>query len=174
MTLRGLGAAAGVSRGTPYRHFRDKDDLLASVALRAMQRIRAAVTKGAESAGASSGPAATLEAVLVSYVEEGLRHPGQYRLIYGRELDRRRHPDLKAEGIATYAVLLKAVQDGQSAGCLSATTPTDDLAGLLWAGAHGLVDLALTAPLVDESGPGDPRRLVRILVHQLASPASTS
>lgn len=107
VTLRGLGVAAGVSRAAPYRHFRDKNDLLAAVALRAMQRIRAAITEGAESAGDGSGSIAGLEAVLIAYVEEGLHHPGQYRLLYGGRIDRRQHPALKAEGTAAYAVLLE-------------------------------------------------------------------
>ncbi|MGB6513014.1 MAG: helix-turn-helix domain-containing protein, partial [Mycobacterium sp.] len=43
VTLRAVGAAAGVSRGAPYRHFTDKSDLLAAVAAQALQTLAATV-----------------------------------------------------------------------------------------------------------------------------------
>ncbi|MGL5826260.1 MAG: TetR family transcriptional regulator, partial [Nocardioides sp.] len=45
LTLRRLGAAAGVSRGAPYRHFADKDQLLAAVAAAGMRTLRAAMSE---------------------------------------------------------------------------------------------------------------------------------
>src|SRR5881409_1724665 len=36
---------AGVSAAAPYRHFRDRDELLASVALRGFQQFEAALTR---------------------------------------------------------------------------------------------------------------------------------
>lgn len=54
VTLRALGTAAGVSRGAPYRHFADKDDLLAAIATRGMRDLRLAVTAAGQK-GAVSG-----------------------------------------------------------------------------------------------------------------------
>jgi AcrR family transcriptional regulator len=39
VTLREVGARSGVSRGAPYRHFADKNDLLAAVAAEGWQRL---------------------------------------------------------------------------------------------------------------------------------------
>ena len=39
VTLREVGARAGVSRGAPYRHFADKDSLLTAVAVESWERI---------------------------------------------------------------------------------------------------------------------------------------
>jgi AcrR family transcriptional regulator len=39
VTLREVGARAGVSRGAPYRHFADKESLLTAVAAESWQRI---------------------------------------------------------------------------------------------------------------------------------------
>lgn len=38
-TLRAVGARAGVSRGAPYGHFADKEDLLAAVAVERWERL---------------------------------------------------------------------------------------------------------------------------------------
>src|SRR3954454_2630900 len=39
---------AGVSPAAPYRHFRDRDELLASVALRGFQQLDAALTRACD------------------------------------------------------------------------------------------------------------------------------
>src|ERR1700709_543537 len=39
VTLREVGARAGVSRGAPYRHFTDKENLLTAVAAEGWERI---------------------------------------------------------------------------------------------------------------------------------------
>src|ERR1700754_2432495 len=39
VTVREVGARAGVSRGAPYRHFSDKESLLTAVAAEGWQRV---------------------------------------------------------------------------------------------------------------------------------------
>lgn len=41
VTLRAVGARAGVSRGAPYGHFADKEDLLSALAIRGWQEMTA-------------------------------------------------------------------------------------------------------------------------------------
>lgn len=47
VTLRSVGASAGLSRSAPYRHFRDKADLLAALALGTLIGLTTAVRDGA-------------------------------------------------------------------------------------------------------------------------------
>ena len=49
-TLREVARRAGVSHNAPYRHFRDKEELLAALAAEGFDRLTAAMTKAAESA----------------------------------------------------------------------------------------------------------------------------
>lgn len=169
VTLRALGAAAGLSRGAAYRHFADKDDLLAAVATAAMRELRDAMTIAAQQGPARHDPVRRLEAVLRAYVDSALRSPARYQLIYGKTLNRREHPELKAEGAATYDLLLRAVQEGQAVGVLANMTPSMQLADLLWSTAHGLLDLRFSAASIAEKGPGDPHALIRLLVERVSA-----
>jgi AcrR family transcriptional regulator len=46
-TLREVARRAGVSHNAPYRHYRDKDDLLAVVAMQGFERLTAAMRRSA-------------------------------------------------------------------------------------------------------------------------------
>jgi len=60
-TLREVARRAGVSHNAPYRHFKDKDDLLAEVAAQGFDRLtaamRKAMAKGRGAAGNRRNPA---------------------------------------------------------------------------------------------------------------------
>src|SRR5271166_2750989 len=49
-TLREVARRAGVSHNAPYRHFRDKEALLAALAAEGFDRLTAAMAKAVESA----------------------------------------------------------------------------------------------------------------------------
>src|ERR1700751_4296805 len=46
-TLREVARRAGVSHNAPYRHFRDKDELIAAVAAQGFERLNAAMIRAA-------------------------------------------------------------------------------------------------------------------------------
>jgi len=81
----------GVAVSAPYRHFADREDLLAAVAVRACDVLIAAVT--AEGAGATT-PAEALAAAARGYVRFGVEHRALFDAVFGSTLDRPRHPEL--------------------------------------------------------------------------------
>ena len=66
VTLREVGARAGVSRGAPYRHFADKESLLTAVAAEGWQRVGDHMH--ALQADERLGPDERLRAALVIFV----------------------------------------------------------------------------------------------------------
>jgi AcrR family transcriptional regulator len=79
VTLRAVGARAGVTRGAPYRHFPDKESLLIAVGTQAwdtlgdrMQALRA---------DPGQSPAEKLCAGLVALIEIGRSQPHLYKLM---------------------------------------------------------------------------------------------
>lgn len=71
VTMRQLADALGVSSMTPYRYFKDKDDILAAVRTRAFNRFAAAM----ESARAKPRPGN-------AYLDFALANPAAYRLMF--------------------------------------------------------------------------------------------
>ena len=47
-TLREVARRAGVSHNAPYRHFQDRDDLMAAVAAQGFRELTQAMVRGAE------------------------------------------------------------------------------------------------------------------------------
>jgi AcrR family transcriptional regulator len=83
VSLRELAAQLGVSRAAPYRHFADRDALLAAVAARGFEDLCA----GYEAALASSGDglARLREATRLYFAFATLR-PGMHRLMFQSDL----------------------------------------------------------------------------------------
>src|SRR6187549_1778521 len=72
LTLRGVGAALGVSRTALYRHFADKDALLAAVAREGFRLLREALLEAWEREGRGT---AGFEAMGDAYLTFAIEHP---------------------------------------------------------------------------------------------------
>lgn len=77
VTLRDVGARAGVSRGAPYGHFADKESLLAAIATEGWERL------SDEIAAQTGSPSDRLRGALAALVAVGRRHPHRYRQMFG-------------------------------------------------------------------------------------------
>ncbi|MGW4077471.1 TetR/AcrR family transcriptional regulator [Streptomyces sp. GMR22] len=80
VTLRAVGARAGVTRGAPYRHFPDKDSLLTAVAAEALDRLADQVQ--AVRTDPRVSPADKLHSGLSALMTVGRRQPHLYRLMF--------------------------------------------------------------------------------------------
>src|SRR5882757_5574035 len=76
VTLRAVGLAVGVSHNAPYKHFRDKEELLAAVAGRELARARGVTDPAAD-------PVVELRRLAQAYVEWATRYPERFRLTFG-------------------------------------------------------------------------------------------
>ena len=80
VTLREVGARADVSRGAPYRHFDDKESLLAAVGAESWDRIAADLAQLRPDG--SRTPAALLQAALDALMLIGRDEPEVYRIMF--------------------------------------------------------------------------------------------
>jgi AcrR family transcriptional regulator len=119
LTLREAARRAGVSPAAPYRHFADKQALLAAVA---EEGFRTMVDEMRRASGEhATEPLAALRAVGLAYVGFAIRHPSHFRVMFGREVaDRSSHPALGQAAAAAFELLAEGVAGCQRAGLLRA------------------------------------------------------
>jgi AcrR family transcriptional regulator len=80
VTLREVGARAGVSRGAPYRHFENKDSLLIAVAAEGWERMGDQML--ALQADSRRHPLDTLRAALIGILAVSRQQPYLYQLMF--------------------------------------------------------------------------------------------
>ncbi|OBF11285.1 TetR/AcrR family transcriptional regulator [Mycobacterium sp. ACS4331] len=80
VTLREVGARAGVSRGAPYRHFADKEGLLTAVAADGWCRLEDEMRELNADPGLS--PLEKVRKALTAVVTVGRQQPHLYRLMF--------------------------------------------------------------------------------------------
>lgn len=81
VTLRAVGAQAGVTRGAPYRHFPDKESLLIAVGVRAWERLGARMAALRADRGLSAGE--KLRTGIIALIGIGRSQPHLYKLMFG-------------------------------------------------------------------------------------------
>jgi len=124
---------AGVSSAAPYKHFKDRHEILRGVISEAMDRLFAAME-----AGAAAYPVGSLEAVAAigqAYVDFAKGEPGVFRLVFGLTEGHENAPDLLAKGEGCFGVVVEAV-----AACLDLPRGDPDVqrrAYMLWSFVHG-------------------------------------
>lgn len=152
LTLRGVGAALGVSRTALYRHFADKEALLATVASEGFRLLREALLDAWEQQGRGT---AGFEAMGAAYVRFAIEHPAHYRVMFGRFVESgHRYPGLEAEAETAFGALADALGTLQEQGLARA----DDLqlqARFVWALTHGIAMLVIDGQLRDCDGDAE-------------------
>ena len=145
LTLRGVGARLGVSRTALYRHFDDKQALLARVAAEGFKRFHQALAEAA--ARADARHADPMPAMAAAYAKFARSHPSHYQTMFSGVLtDGKGHSDLQKHGEAAFEVLLTAIRRGQEQGRIRSGDPLE-LAEITWALSHGIATLGMAKQL---------------------------
>ena len=142
-TLRALAGELGVSAMTPYRYFRDKDDILAAVRARAFTRFAEALEQAMAAPG---GALSKATAVYEAYVGFAFGEPDSYRLMFDlSQPNEDDYPEL-VEATKRARATMTAYVRGLVAEGLLAGDP--ELMGhVFWASLHGAVVLQLAGKL---------------------------
>jgi len=126
----------GVTVAAPYRHFADRDDLLAAVAVRAFG-LFAAVLEATLTDDAT--PAEQLAATAASYVRFAAQHRALFDVLFGAGIDKSRYPDLRS----TAEPVMEMFRAPVRILCEGAPEAADDLVTAVSATAHGHAALLL-------------------------------
>jgi AcrR family transcriptional regulator len=179
VTLREVGARAGVTRGAPYRHFAGKDSLLTAVAAESWDRISDRVR--ALRADPALSAAEKLRGALHVQVDVGRDQPHLYRMLFRRRGDR---PEERGDGLERARLELCGPEDDPEAAvraagrfqqeflAIVAAVVGERNAGhygaLLVTSAHGIADMELSGHLDTDKWRTTADELVDTLVRMVS------
>jgi AcrR family transcriptional regulator len=154
VTMRQLAAALGVSPMTPYRYFRDKDEIIDAVRTNAYDRFADALEAAFD---AHADPAERSIAVGEAYLDFAVNNPRAYALMFDLK-DMKAPPSdgLLAAGRRARDCQMRHVQGLIDAGLVSGEA--EDYGHIFWASVYGFAGLVLLGQISPEEG----RRLHRL------------
>ena len=141
LSLREVARRAGVSHNAPYRHFAEREALLAALAVEGFERLGVAQRKAAETGG--------LRAMGEAYVQFALQNPQRFRLMFGGQISIARHTRLREVATKTFAGL-----SGALSARVAEARGARDSSIAAWALVHGLAQLLLGDRIASEAKQG--------------------
>lgn len=152
LTLRTVGERLGVSRTALYRHFSDKQALLAVVGREGFRMLRLALVDAWERHGRGREG---FEAMGAAYVGFAVTHPSHYRVMFGRFIEScSKDEEFVREATAAFQALVDALVEQQQAGVVRQDDPAR-LARFVWSVVHGIAMLEIDGQLSGMNDRGD-------------------
>jgi AcrR family transcriptional regulator len=138
-TIAEAARSAGVSSAAPYRHFRDREELVADVARRGFERFADALSRAWDEGRPS--PMDAFVAMGGAYLAFARDEPAYYAAMFTAGVPHEIAPELRAASDRSFGVLLEAAKT------LATILPDADrpppmmVAAHVWAMAHGVASL---------------------------------
>jgi len=166
LDLRKVARRAGVSHAAPYRHFADKQALIAAINEEGFhllaERIRSTLRE------VSDEPVEQLLGVALAYVRFAQENPWLMREMFsGITIERETFESLQTASKSVYRLYAEVIRSGQEREKIVDGDPTA-LAGVLWSVLHGLATLIIEnqmRPYAD--GPEGTERVTRYTIEVL-------
>ena len=158
LSLREVARATGVSHASTYRHFPNKESLLATIAEQGFRELtemmRAAARQSADDM------LKRLHRVGLAYVAFGVAHPHHLQIMFGDLIaSHAAYPSLLEAGAEAFEVLASTVRAGQKTARIR--HPSERLVSLAaWSQVHGLALLIASGQIKpDGTEPLNPEAL---------------
>ena len=142
ISLRAIAKQIGVSAPALYRHYADRESLLAELAISGFAALRQQLLSVEQ-----HSPRAALIGIGLAYVAFAQSESNLYRLMFGgRVLPKGAHPRLDQAGLGAFNVLQDTIARGQRAGYLK-PAPLALMTATAWSLVHGLSQLTIDGHL---------------------------
>jgi AcrR family transcriptional regulator len=149
LSWREIARRANVSHSAAYRHFADKEGLLAAVAEQGFRSLRERMVE--QMAGAPDDVSKRLEALAIAYVEFAAENPAHFRVMFGRDVpDINKHSALREAHDATDGLFRVGVAQAlEEAGKVGIVVDVDHFTLMAWSLVHGLASLIVDGRVGD-------------------------
>jgi AcrR family transcriptional regulator len=130
---------AGVSPAAPYRHFRDRDELLADVARRGFELFATALEQAWD--GGRPEPSVAFERLGKAYLAFARTEPAYYSAMFEAGIPLEGSPELTAAGDRAFAVIRSASEKMIERIPAGRRPPGLMMALHIWSMSHGIASL---------------------------------
>jgi AcrR family transcriptional regulator len=162
LALSDAAKQAGVSVAAPYRHFKDKEALLAEIAAEGFVLFRDELARAAHSH--PKDKVQRLVEMGVAYVDFALVHRSHFKVMWESGMSKEKYPAVGKAGDEAYLLLEKAVID------LLPEAPAgrqQALVAAAWSIVHGYASLTLEGALRIVPTAGNEKKRLRQTLHLL-------
>ena len=149
---------AGVSPAAPYRHFRDRDELLASVALRGFEQFEATLARAWDDG--RPDVFAAVDRLGKAYLEFARAEPAYYSAMFEAGIPLATSPELREAGDRAFAVLRAAAEKLCALMPAKSRPPVLMVALHIWAMSHGIASLFGRGDAARRALPMSPEELL--------------
>ena len=149
---------AGVSAAAPYRHFRDRDALMADVARRGFEQFEQRLSSAWADGGPS--PVAALECLGKAYLAFARDEPAYFSAMFEAGLPIAEHRELQEASDRAFGVLRTACEAIVATQPLPRRPPALMMALHIWALSHGIASLFGRGDAARRSLPMTPEELL--------------
>ena len=144
VSMRQLAAELGVSPMTPYRYFKDKEEIFAAVRTVAYDRFAETLEKAQAVEGDARAKGAAMRE---AYLQFAFDHPQTYKLIFDlHQPDAACYPDLQRAAERSHGTMSAYVPGLIELGVVQGDDP-EHIGTMFWAATHGVVTLYLAGRL---------------------------
>ena len=168
LALSDAARLAGVSVAAPYRHFKDKEALLAEIAAEGFTLFRDALARASERCPRDK--VKRLVEMGVAYVEFALQHRSHFKVMWEGGLPKDKYPEVRQVGHEAYLLLEKAALE------LLPEAPTSRQQALIataWSVVHGYASLTLEGGLEVVTAEQGNKKLLRQSLHLILDQFAT-
>lgn len=160
VNMRDLGKEMNLSRSAVYRHFDNKEGLLAAIATEDFEAQKSVINKLTEEI---DDPRELVFAILVGFYNFGMNKQPHYHLMFRKQWNQDMYPYLHISARELYGVLGECF-----AQAFHATNKSiREITALASAFIVGLVDLNYAGHLESEKGLDDPSDLINLFIDLL-------
>jgi AcrR family transcriptional regulator len=164
VTLRAVGQAAGLSHNAPYKHFENRDALLAALVTESFEGLARDMNAIRKS---PRPPAEKMLAALELFIDYSRQRPARYRLLFNNPKTAAAGGELKTRALETFEQFRLIVEECQNAHDLP-DAPSHALTSLIFASAHGLLAMESNGQLHPEKGLSTVGASMQLLLDLLA------
>jgi len=165
LSLRELARALGVSHNAPYKHFANRDALLAALAAEGYRELTAEGQQAARDAPAGE----TMRARAMAYIRFALRRPAVFKLMFSRDIRASGHAEVSEAARTGFFALRQAVAGGAT------DRAANDTALAAWAFVHGIAHLLIDKQIPESLTAGrSPEEVAHAMMQAFGRPRRES